>query len=163
MIPLVLSLHLEVLNPDGAWNFYALGIFLIAVVTDRIDGYIARKRNQITSFGKLMDPLADKLIVLSALVMLTQLGIVPGWITIIILGRALLVTGLRGLASSEGIVLPASNLGKLKTFSQVLAILLLLLEGTQSIFLDLGFIILLIATAITLYSGFDYFLKYISN
>ena len=112
-------------------NYYgviiATIIFIIASITDKIDGYIARSRNQITTFGKFMDPLADKLLVTAALVSLVQLNVIPAWAVIIILSREFAVTGLRTIAAAEGKVIAASNWGKLKTVFQMLSIILLLI------------------------------------
>lgn len=103
-------------------NFIVLIIFLIASFTDFLDGYLARKNNIVTTFGKFLDPIADKLLVLAALIMLVEQGIVPGWIPIIIAAREFIVSGIRMLAAGEGNVIAASWLGKVKTVSQMVAI-----------------------------------------
>lgn len=102
-------------------------IFIIAAITDKLDGYIARSRNQITNFGKIMDPLADKLLVSSALIALVEYHVIPAWIAIIIIAREFAVTGLRSVAASEGIILASSWWGKIKTVFQIIAILFALL------------------------------------
>lgn len=161
-------------------NYYgviiATIIFIIASITDKIDGYIARSRNQITNFGKFMDPLADKLLVTAALVSLVQLDVIPAWAVIIILSREFAVTGLRTLAAAEGKVIAASNWGKLKTVFQMLAIILLLIVESIKIIpsitttimttnLSVALIeyiplaIFYIAVIITIISGWDYFAK----
>ena len=108
-------------------SIIATVIFIIASLTDQLDGHIARSRNQITNFGKFMDPLADKLLVTAALVSLVELKLVAGWAVVVILAREFAVSGLRTLAASDGIVIAASWWGKIKTVTQMIAILLLLL------------------------------------
>ena len=103
-------------------------IFIIASVTDHLDGYIARSRNQVTNFGKFMDPLADKLLVTAALISLVELQLVPAWAAIVIIAREFAVSGLRTIAASEGLVIAASWWGKIKTVIQIIAIVLLLLQ-----------------------------------
>ena len=109
-------------------KYLAAFIFILAASTDGLDGYIARKRKQITNFGKIMDPLADKLLVTAALVSLVQLGEISAWPAFIILGREFAITGLRSVAAAEGVVVSASYLGKIKTVTQIIAISLILLE-----------------------------------
>lgn len=112
---------------DGAQgNIVALALFAFASLTDGIDGYIARKYNQITDFGKLVDPLADKLLVMSALLILLEQGVLQAWACIIILAREFIVSSLRSIAASKGVVLAASFWGKLKTTSQLVCIIYLL-------------------------------------
>lgn len=103
------------------------GIFGIASLTDWLDGYLARRRKQVTTLGQILDPLADKLLISATLVSLVQLGLAPAWMVAVIIGREIAVTGLRNLAYSRGLAMPASGLGKLKMASQVTAILLLIL------------------------------------
>ncbi len=139
----------------------ATAIFIFASVTDWIDGYIARKHNLVTNLGKFLDPLADKLLVTSAFVSLVELGAAPAWIVVVILSREFAVTGLRLVASSEGEVLAASNLGKLKTWIQIIAIIMLLIENVpfEAIGFPFATICLWAALIITVYSGWDYFSK----
>ncbi len=153
----------------------ALLIFIIASLTDKLDGYIARSRNQITRFGKFMDPLADKLLVTAALVSLVEFHIVPGWVAMIIIAREFAVTGLRSIAAAEGIVIAASKWGKAKTVTQIVAIILALINLNYN-HVSLGALkniihyphrflnittdcAMAIAVIVTLISGLDYFLK----
>lgn len=142
-------------------DIIAAVIFIAAASTDGLDGYIARKRKQITNLGKLLDPLADKMLVTAALITLVDLGKVPAWIAVVILGREFFVTGLRGVAASEGIVIAASILGKVKTVSQIIALALLLLNDYIQPLLgfDLGHYALYAAVMFTLWSGYDYIAK----
>ncbi|WLR59788.1 CDP-diacylglycerol--glycerol-3-phosphate 3-phosphatidyltransferase [Guptibacillus hwajinpoensis] len=142
-------------------HLVATAIFIFASVTDWIDGYIARKHNLVTNLGKFLDPLADKLLVTSAFVSLVELGAAPAWIVVVILSREFAVTGLRLVASSEGEVLAASNLGKLKTWIQIIAIIALLIENVpfEAIGFPFATISLWAALIITVYSGWDYFSK----
>lgn len=157
-------------------TFIATIIFIIASLTDKLDGYIARSRNQITTFGKFMDPLADKLLVTAALISLVELQVVPSWAAIIIIAREFAVSGLRTIAASDGKVIAASWWGKIKTVIQIIAIILLLLEVniatssyltnlvTNTEFFELFFeyvpkLFLYLAVIITLVSGYDYFNK----
>lgn len=136
-------------------------IFIVASLTDKLDGYIARSRNQITRFGKFMDPLADKLLVTAALVSLVELHIIPGWAAMIIIAREFAVTGLRAIAAAEGIVIAASWWGKIKTVTQIVAIIIALVNLNYSniILSQLTNISMTIAVIITLISGVDYFAK----
>ncbi|KHE67572.1 CDP-diacylglycerol--glycerol-3-phosphate 3-phosphatidyltransferase [Halobacillus sp. BBL2006] len=136
-------------------------LFIIASTTDWIDGYIARKYNLVTNLGKFLDPLADKLLVSAALILLVEIGLAPAWIVIAIISREFAVTGLRLVAAGEGTVLAASQMGKLKTWIQIIAISLLLLHNWPLAFVGfpLGTIVLYLALIITVYSGYDYFQK----
>lgn len=136
-------------------------IFILASLTDKLDGYIARSRNQITNFGKFMDPLADKLLVTAALVSLVELHIVPSWVAMIIIAREFAVSGLRTIAASEGKVIAASWWGKIKTVIQIVAIItaLLNLSYVHPILNVLTDIFMAAAVIITIISGVDYFVK----
>lgn len=157
-------------------SIIATVIFIVASLTDQLDGYIARSRNQITTFGKFMDPLADKLLVTAALICLVELQLIPSWAATIIIAREFAVSGLRTIAASEGTVIAASWWGKIKTVIQIIAILLLLLQvniGSTATLTNLvdgsafltGFfnyvptIALYCAVLITIISGVDYFVK----
>jgi len=155
----------------GTWNigntelpvahFVGALIFMIASGTDWLDGYYARKYNQITNLGKFLDPLADKLLVSAAFIILVELGLAPAWVIIVIISREFAVTGLRLVAAGEGIVLAASNMGKIKTTLQILAAILLLLHNFPFSYIGfpLATIVLYLAMIITAISGYDYFVK----
>ena len=136
-------------------------IFGVAALTDWLDGYLARRRKQVTTFGQLMDPLADKLLITAALVSLVQMELAPAWMVAVILGRELGVTMLRSVAYSRGVTIPASPLGKMKMMSQVIAILLLILgrELLQEFFV-LGQIALWLVVATALVSAADYYWRF---
>lgn len=143
-------------------------LFILAALTDIVDGWIARRAQLVTQIGKMLDPLADKLIVSTALVVLLSIGRIEKWgvvMVVVIVGRELAVTGLRGIASSQGTVMAASWMGKLKTFSQNFAIGALLFPAT-TIGLpahDIGHVMLGCATLLTLFSGYQYFVQYFSQ
>lgn len=157
-------------------SIIATVVFIIASLTDQLDGHIARSRNQITNFGKFMDPLADKLLVTAALVSLVELKLVAGWAVVVILAREFAVSGLRTLAASDGTVIAASWWGKIKTVTQMIAILLLLLKVNINTSVNaINFVnnnsllndfftyvpetIMFMAVLITIISGIDYFVK----
>ncbi len=152
--------------------FWAAFVFTAASITDWLDGYLARKWGIVTILGKFLDPLADKLIVMAALIMLIPLDRVPAWAVFVILARELIVSGIRSIASSEGIVIAASDLGKYKTIFQMVAIVGLLLHyryywffGVQFDFLypslhNAGIFVFYISLILTVWSGLDYFLKF---
>jgi len=108
---------------------FAIAIFLIASFTDILDGHIARRRNQVSNFGKLLDPIADKLLISAALIVLVEKHLAPAWAVVIILGREFIITGLRSVAATEGIVIQAKNLGKVKMWAQCVAVVALLVAG----------------------------------
>lgn len=153
----------------------AIIIFVIASITDTLDGYIARSRNQVTRFGKFMDPLADKLLVTAALISLVEYHIIPAWAAMIIIAREFAVTGLRAVAAAEGIVIAASAWGKAKTVTQIIAIIMALINLNYN-HVSLGIIkryityphkflnitttvAMAMAITITIISGLDYFSK----
>jgi len=152
--------------------FWAAFVFTAASITDWLDGYLARKWGIVTILGKFLDPLADKLIVMAALIMLIPLDRVPAWAVFVILARELIVSGIRSIASSEGIVIAASDLGKYKTIFQMIAIVGLLLHyryywffGVQFDFLypslhNAGIFVFYISLVLTVWSGVDYFVKF---
>jgi len=136
-------------------------IFIIAASTDGLDGYIARSRKMITNLGKLLDPLADKLLVAAVLISLVDMQKLDAWIAIVIISREFAVTGLRQIALLEGKVMAASAWGKWKTVTQIVMIIVILLNNFPFYFIGFPFDIIVswIAAAITIYSGFDYFVK----
>lgn len=136
-------------------------LFIVAASTDGIDGYIARKYNLVTNLGKLLDPLADKLLVGTVLIGLVSLGLCNAWIAVIIIAREFAVTGLREVALLEGTVIAASKWGKAKTITQIIAITVLLLNNFPFAWLNIPFddIAIWLAAIITIYSGIDYFVK----
>lgn len=144
--------------PNQVTMFLAALMFFIASLTDIFDGIIARRQNQVTSLGKFLDPLADKLLISSTLIMLTQLGYVAGWISVTIICRELIITGLRAIAMDMGLVLAADKFGKMKTVAQSLALGPLLLHYSYFGFdmHALGTWILYVALALTVFSGANY-------
>lgn len=153
-------------------NLIILAIFLIASFTDYLDGHIARKRNIVTNFGKFLDPIADKLLVLTALVMLVESDILPSWVPIIIAAREFMVSAIRMLVATEGKVIAASKLGKIKTVTQMVAISLAFLDTNPFMsFINGGFatyelilnvlmsLAMILAVIATIWSGVDYFMK----
>ena len=140
-------------TPDG--DVIAAIVFALAALTDGLDGYIARRRKQVTTFGKLMDPLADKLLVIAALISLVSLDRLAAWIAMVIIARELAVTGLRSVAAERGVVIAASWMGKLKTALQIAAILCLIAFDPAPTWVD---VLLYVAVAATVISGVDYFL-----
>ncbi|WP_067838386.1 CDP-diacylglycerol--glycerol-3-phosphate 3-phosphatidyltransferase [Amphibacillus sediminis] len=142
-------------------HLVAASLFIVASGTDWIDGYFARKLNLVTNLGKFLDPMADKLLVSAAFILLIELKLVPAWIVIIILSREFAVTGLRLVAAGEGIVLAAGNLGKWKTTFQLVSIAVLLLHNYPFSYLGwpVGEVLLYIALLLTVISGVDYFIK----
>jgi len=169
-IPLLAVL---LMSPSRLAGFWATAIFSLASITDWLDGYLARRMGIVTIFGKFLDPIADKLIVMAALIMILPFGRVPAWMVLVILGREIIITGLRGIASSEGIVIQASDLGKFKTIFQLVAIIGLLLhydynwlfgmeyQLVQVNMHNVGMFFLWIATLLTVWSGVDYLARFI--
>ncbi len=137
----------------------ALAVFIVAAITDFFDGNIARKQNMITNFGKFIDPLADKVLVLSMLVMLTWQGNFWPWALVVILTRELAVDGLRMLGATQGMVLAAGPLGKIKTTVQMFTIIVAILEPIFFPYLPLTAVLTLLTVFFTLWSGIDYFVK----
>jgi len=150
------------LYPGRRLSVIAALVFILASVTDWLDGYIARRSNMITVLGKFLDPLADKLLIASALIMLIPLGRVPAWMVALIVSREIAITGLRTVAVMSKVVIPASTLGKAKTVFQIAALIALILHypffGID--FHALGILLLWLALIATLYSGMDYLLKF---
>lgn len=137
----------------------AVIIFIVSSLTDALDGYIARSKNLITTFGKFMDPLVDKLLVNSVLIALVQLNNLSCWVVIIIIWRELIVTGFRLLAVKNNIVIPANNLGKIKTILQMVMTIVIMLDFKNSYMVALKYILIALALFFTVLSGIDYIYK----
>ena len=144
---------------DGYGNYIALAIFIIASLTDMADGKIARKYNLVTNFGKFMDPLADKLLVCSAMICLIQTGQLAAWIVVIIIAREFIISGFRLIASDNGVVIAASCWGKFKTTFQMLMVIVLILNVQMPFFQILGKILTYAALILTVVSLIDYIVK----
>lgn len=143
-------------------SLLAAALFGLASLTDLLDGFFARRRKMVTNFGKHFDPLADKLLVSATLIMLIPLDRVPAWMVLVVIGREIAVTGLRGIASSEGIILTATELSKKKMVFQIVAILALLVhyEYFGIDFHVIGMFFMWLAVAVTLWSGVMYFRRF---
>jgi CDP-diacylglycerol--glycerol-3-phosphate 3-phosphatidyltransferase len=140
--------------------YLGVAIFALAVLTDYLDGYFARRRNEVTRLGILLDPLADKLLTAAAFLSLVEMGLAPAWMVMIIIARELAVTGLRNVAAGRGVLIRASGLGKAKMVAQVTAILLLLLSRPIEVLGIPGVIALWVVVGLTLISGADYFIRF---
>ncbi|HVR44537.1 MAG TPA: CDP-diacylglycerol--glycerol-3-phosphate 3-phosphatidyltransferase [Thermoanaerobaculia bacterium] len=141
-------------------EYVGLAIFLIAALTDFFDGFLARRQKKITKVGMLLDPIADKLLMSAAFISLVELGLAPAWMIVIIIGREFAVSGLRSIASQQGVTIAASPLGKWKTISQVVAISILILGYELGEFMFVGQIALWVVVVTALGSMIDYFLKF---
>ena len=158
MVPLFM---IALMMNTPASRLIATVIFALASLTDMLDGQIARKYNMVTNFGKLMDPLADKVLTAAAMICLVELGDLSAWIAVVIIFREYLITGLRSVAASENIVVAANIWGKVKTVCQMIALMLLMVKP-QIIDLcgiNIGLWLMYVAVALTIYSGLDYVLK----
>ena len=144
---------------EWGW-FLGLFVFTIAVITDYFDGWLARRRNEQTKLGAILDPLADKLLLSAAFISLIELEMAPAWIVAVIIGREFAVTWLRSEALGRGIVMSASAAGKAKTVSQIVSIYVMLLALRMPVFEILRAPSLFVALGLTLYSGFDYFRRF---
>ena len=159
-------------SPSRQAGFWAAALFAVASITDWLDGHLARRMGIETVLGKFLDPIADKLIVMACLIMILPYNRVPAWMVLVILGREIIITGLRSIASTGGVVIAASNLGKYKTIFQIVAILGLLLHYDYNWFFgidhpwlvvnmhNIGITYLWIATVITVWSGVDYLARF---
>ena len=141
-------------------DLIALMIFWVAAATDLLDGYLARRWKQVTTIGTLLDPIADKLLVSAALIALVQEKMVPAWLVILLIGREFAVSGLRSIASSEGFTISASELGKTKTVSQVVAISLLMISIRNASFAPLANLSLYVVVLFSTWSAIAYFVKF---
>ena len=146
-------------NMIGVNNYIAVAIFIVASLTDLLDGKIARKYNLVTNFGKFMDPLADKLLVCSAMICLIQTGQLAAWIVVIIIAREFIISGFRLIASDNGVVIAASYWGKFKTTFQMLMVIVLILDIQMPFFQILGAILTYVALILTVVSLIDYIVK----
>jgi CDP-diacylglycerol--glycerol-3-phosphate 3-phosphatidyltransferase len=159
LIPIFILL---LISPNPFKAISAAIVFALASLTDWLDGYIARRSGQITKLGILLDPVADKLLIAAALILLVDMDRIPSWIAVVIIGRELIVTGLRAIALSKGIVIPAEMAGKIKMTSQISAIILLLIDN-KPLGIDLfliGTVALWIAMILAILSGIRYFITF---
>jgi len=161
-IPIILIL---LFYPERIYQLITAFFFLLVAVTDTVDGYLARRRGIVTTLGKFLDPLADKLLIVTALIALIPAREIPVWMVIVIVGREIAVTGLRGIAVSQEIVIAASALGKYKTVFEVASIFFLIFkEEFLSIdFHQVGMVLLWVALVMAVLSGIDYFKKFINS
>jgi len=157
LIPVFLVVLFSEIPHGDVW---AVGVFALAAGTDKLDGYLARRRNSVTAAGMFLDPLADKLLISSALIALVSLDRVSAWVAMVIIGREFAVSGLRLVGVAQGVSIPASRMGKLKTASQTLAVLFLLVSYTAMPHFNLvEDILIYTAVALTLVSGIEYFVN----
>lgn len=156
MIPAYLVTMYLSQGEAGFWMYVSLGIFILASLTDTLDGYIARNYNQVTDFGKFLDPLADKLLTLAAMCMFCQWGVFPAWALMVVLTREFAVSGLRMVASGKGNVIAAGWSGKIKTASTMVGLCVMM--AVPGI-LVLNWVVITIIVATTLYSGVEYFVQ----
>jgi CDP-diacylglycerol--glycerol-3-phosphate 3-phosphatidyltransferase len=150
-----------------AYCVIAAVIFALASITDYLDGFLARRYNLVTNLGKLLDPLADKLLVIGAMIMLVEMNRLPGWMALVVVAREVGITALRGVASDQGMVIAASQLGKYKTATQMPALVLLILYYKIPVFYFfpvncyiVGMVLFAFAVILTVWSGLDYFIKF---
>lgn len=143
----------------GYGNYIAVAIFIVASITDFLDGKIARKYHLVTNFGKFMDPLADKLLVSSALICLVALNKIPAWIVIVIIAREFIISGFRLVAADNGVVIAASYWGKFKTAFQMVTVIVLILNIPGKVFAVIGTVLIYISLVLTVISLIDYIAK----
>jgi len=156
-------LFLLLLSPGRVLSLIIAILFIIAAVTDLLDGYIARKYSIVTKMGQFLDPVVDKLIVSTAMILMIPIDRIPAWVVVLIIIRDVTVDGLRSIASSDGTIIEASHLGKKKTLCQIIAVSALLIHYDTVFGLDahlIGTVVLYVALVLTLYSGIDYFVKF---
>lgn len=144
---------------EGYGNYIAVAIFIVASITDFLDGKIARKYHLVTNFGKFMDPLADKLLVSSALICLVALNKIPAWIVIVIIAREFIISGFRLVAADNGVVIAASYWGKFKTAFQMVTVIVLILNIPGEVFAVIGTVLIYISIVLTVISLIDYIAK----
>ncbi|HVO67309.1 MAG TPA: CDP-diacylglycerol--glycerol-3-phosphate 3-phosphatidyltransferase [Syntrophales bacterium] len=161
-IAIIPALFFLLLSPGQNGSLAIAILFIMAALTDVLDGYLARKYEIVTVMGKFLDPIADKLIVNTAMILMIPIGRIPAWIVAVIIIRDFAVDGIRAIASSEGFVIQASNLGKQKTLCQIFAVSALMIHypffGVDAHVV--GTVILYLALVLSVYSGFDYFVKF---
>lgn len=149
-------------NPDRIWSLIIAALFIMAALTDLLDGYLARRYHIVTNIGKLLDPIADKIIVNTAMILMIPIGRIPAWIVAIIIIRDFTIDGIRTIATSEGMIIDASKLGKRKTLCQIFALSALIIHypflGANAHVV--GMVILYVALWLTIHSGTDYMLKF---
>jgi CDP-diacylglycerol--glycerol-3-phosphate 3-phosphatidyltransferase len=162
-LPTILTLSRIILIPFFVWitptsPMLGVTIFLVAAITDFLDGYLARKTGQITKFGIILDPIADKILVIAALILLLDMVRISAWIAMVIIVREFIVTGIRVVALSKDIIIPAETGGKIKTFAQMAAIILLLLPGGIGPvdFYDIGLVLMYISVVLAVVTGIKY-------
>lgn len=155
-IPAIMACMYASVGASGVWMWASLAIFIIASITDFVDGYIARKYHQVSDFGKFLDPLADKLLVIAVMVMFCQWDVFPAWALMIVLAREFAVTGLRLIAVGKGVVIAAGWSGKVKTASTMVGLCVLMAFPTEPI---VAWIVIAVVVVTTVYSGIDYFLQ----
>lgn len=162
---IVVLLYLEHAFQTVVLSYASAVVFALASLTDMADGYVARRQNLITNLGKFLDPLADKLLIGSVLIMLVELGWVPAWIVVVIICRELAVTGMRGVAADRGVVIAADRYGKMKTIAQSMALVPLLVHYPVFGFdpVPLGMAVLYLALALTVFSGGNYLYNFYKN
>lgn len=159
--------YAQAIAPYKEW--FAAAVFAVLALTDGVDGYLARSRNEVTTLGKFLDPLADKILVCAALLAFCELGTLPSWIALIIVAREFIVSGLRMVASSEGVVIAASWFGKTKTFVTIFAVLMFIVKDSSTVnsmgetfaywFQILSWVVMIVAVVLTVLSMIDYFAK----
>lgn len=157
LIPVFLILLLVPQIPNG--RIFAAAVFIFAALTDLLDGYLARKNNLVTNFGKFMDPIADKLLVSSALICFVELGQLPAWIVIIIISREFIISGFRLVASDNGIVIAASRWAKIKTTIQMIMSVMLIIDLDYTFINILEQIVIYLAVVLTIISLLEYLVK----
>ena len=156
LIPVLVVFLIAVPRP---YNLTAAAVFLAAVLTDWLDGRIARRTRQVTTLGTLLDPVADKLLISASLISLVQVGRVQAWMVVLIVGRDIAVTGLRAIAAAQNVVIQANDFGKLTMTAEVIAVALLILNWPLAV-VPLGQVVLAVAATLSLASGVIYFCKF---
>jgi CDP-diacylglycerol--glycerol-3-phosphate 3-phosphatidyltransferase len=156
LIPVLVVFLIAVPRP---YNLTAAAVFLAAGLTDWLDGHLARRTRQVTTLGKLLDPVADKLLISASLISLVQVGRVQAWMVVLIVGRDIAVTGLRAIAAAQNVVIQANDFGKLTMTAEVIAVALLILNWPLAV-VPLGQVVLAVAATLSLASGVIYFCKF---